>query len=225
MTIGFRVEKRQRQVSQDIVEAYRALPVANVSDCMSRMFAGGAQLRPIHEPQGVLAGPALTVRTRPGDNLMLHHAIDIAAPGDIIVVDAGGDLTTAVLGEIMVSMARKRGIAGIVIYGAIRDAAEIRAMQFPLYATGVTHRGPYKDGPGEVNTTIAIEGMVVEPGDLVIADGDGVLAVPFAETGAVLEATRRKYEAEQEEMRRIADGTVERGWVMERLKAHGCSFA
>ncbi|MDJ1464570.1 MULTISPECIES: RraA family protein [unclassified Nitratireductor] len=224
MTIGFCVRKRQRRVEQSTIDAFRELPVANVSDCMSRMYAGGARLRPIHDAQSVLAGPALTVRTRPGDNLMLHHALDIAEPGDVIVVDAGGDLTTAILGEIMVAIAKKRGIAGIIVNGAIRDADEIRRMDFPLYAAGVTHRGPYKDGPGEVNTTIAIDGMVIEPGDLVLADGDGVLTVPFDQTETILAATRRKQDAEQVEMAKIADGSVERGWVMESLQSRGCEF-
>ncbi|MDV2965623.1 RraA family protein [Nitratireductor aquimarinus] len=224
MTIGFCVRKRQRRVEQSTIDAFRELPVANVSDCMSRMYAAGARLRPIHDAQSVLAGPALTVRTRPGDNLMLHHALDIAEPGDVIVVDAGGDLTTAILGEIMVAIAKKRGVAGIIVNGAIRDADEIRRMDFPLYAAGVTHRGPYKDGPGEVNTTIAIDGMVIEPGDLVLADGDGVLTVPFDQTETILAATRRKQDAEQVEMAKIADGSVERGWVMESLQSRGCEF-
>ncbi|MBN7758186.1 RraA family protein [Nitratireductor aquimarinus] len=224
MTIGFCVRKRQRRVEQSTIDAFRELPVANVSDCMSRMYAGGARLRPIHDARSVLAGPALTVRTRPGDNLMLHHALDIAEPGDVIVVDAGGDLTTAILGEIMVAIAKKRGVAGIIVNGAIRDADEIRRMDFPLYAAGVTHRGPYKDGPGEVNTTIAIDGMVIEPGDLVLADGDGVLTVPFDQTETILAATRRKQDAEQVEMAKIADGSVERGWVMESLQSRGCEF-
>lgn len=224
MTIGFCVRKRQRRVEKSTIDAFRELPVANVSDCMSRMYAGGARLRPIHDAQSVLAGPALTVRTRPGDNLMLHHALDIAEPGDVIVVDAGGDLTTAILGEIMVAIAQKRGVAGIIVNGAIRDADEIRRMDFPLYAAGITHRGPYKDGPGEVNTTIAIDGMVIEPGDLVLADGDGVLTVPFDQTETILAATRRKQDAEQVEMAKIADGSVERGWVMESLQSRGCEF-
>lgn len=224
MTIGFCVRKRQRSVSPEIAEAFSKLPVANASDSMSRMFAGGAKLRPIHETGEVLAGPALTVRTRPGDNLMLHHALDIAEPGDVIVVDAGGDVTTATMGEIMVAIAQRNKIAGIIVYGAIRDAEEIRQMKFPLYAAGVTHRGPYKDGPGEINTAIAIEGMVIEPGDLIVADGDGILCVPFDHTEAVLAATQKKYDAEQAELEHIAKGTDDRSWVMSTLRARGCEF-
>ncbi|MDD9840282.1 methyltransferase, partial [Escherichia coli] len=124
---------------------------------------------------------AITVKARPGDNLMLHYAIDIAEAGDVIVVDAGGDLTNALIGEMMVAYAIKKGIAGIVINGAIRDSVVIGEGEFPLFAAGISHRGPYKDGPGEINVPIAINGMVVEPGDLILGDEDGLLSVPYAE--------------------------------------------
>lgn len=140
--IGFRIAARVRQVSPDQTTRARQLPVANVSDCLSRMVAGGPRLRPIHD-KGTMAGPALTVRTRPGDNLMVHKALDMAQPGDVVVVDAGGDLTNAIIGELMQSYAIQRGLAGIVINGAIRDVDALRAGSLPVYAAGVTHRGPY----------------------------------------------------------------------------------
>ena len=110
--IGFQICKRTRKVSADIVAKFRELPVANISDSMSRLTAAGAKLRPIHAG-GVLAGPAFTVKTRPGDNLMVHKALDIAEPGDIVVVDGGGDLTNSLIGEMMTAHAQQRGIAGI----------------------------------------------------------------------------------------------------------------
>ncbi|HEX6840370.1 MAG TPA: RraA family protein, partial [Stellaceae bacterium] len=130
MTIGFRIARRVRKVDAALVAKFKTLPLANVSDCMSRMSAGGPRLRPMHGG-GVMAGPALTVRTRPGDNLMVHKAIDMAEPGDIIVVDAGGDLTAAIIGELMSTHAMTRGVAGFVIDGAIRDSAALRAGRFP----------------------------------------------------------------------------------------------
>src|SRR5713101_4114713 len=135
MTIGFRILRRVRKVDAGTVAKFKALPLANVSDVMSRMSAGGPRLRPMHG-KGALAGPALTVRTRPGDNLMVHKALDLAEPGDVIAGD------------------------------------------FPVFAAGITHRGPYKDGPGEINVAIGIGGIVIEPGDLVLGDRDGVLCVP-----------------------------------------------
>ena len=223
MTIGFRVLTAQRKVAADWVARYRDVPVANVSDSMHRMTAGGSRLRPMHR-QGVLAGPALTVKARPGDNLMLHYALDIAEPGDVIVVDAGGDLSNALIGEMMVAYAVKRGVAGIVINGAIRDAANIGAGDFPLFAAGISHRGPYKDGPGEINVPIAIDGMVIEPGDLVIGDDDGLLCVPYDHVAEVYDRAAAKHAAEEKQMQQIAEGINDRSWVLESLKKKGCAL-
>src|ERR1700722_14068461 len=187
MVSGFRIARCTRVVPPVLLENFRGVPIANVSDVMSRMAAGGPTLRPMHGG-GALVGPALTVKTRPGDNLMVHKALDIAEPGDVIVVDAGGDLTNAIIGELMLAHAMKRGIAGLVIHGAIRDAAAIRAHDLPVFAAGITHRGPYKDGPGEINVQIAIAGMTIAPGDLILGDEDGVIAVPFDDCATVLEA-------------------------------------
>lgn len=221
MSAGFKILQRKRQVSADVVARFAKLPVANVSDSMSRLTAGGAQLRPMHG-RGVLAGPALTVKAPPGDNLMLHKAIALAQPGDVIVMDAGGDLTNALMGEMMLMQATARGVAGVVINGAIRDAAYLRAQHVPVFAAGVTHRGPYKNGPGEINVPIAIGGMVIEPGDLVIGDDDGVLCVPFDQTEAVFEAATAKFEAEQRQIANIQAGTHDASWVDKQLRAMKC---
>lgn len=223
MSIGFRVLSAARKVSDDWVERFRSVPVACVSDSMNRMTAGGARLRPMHGG-GMLAGPALTVKARPGDNLMLHYALDIAEPGDVVVVDAGGELSNALIGEMMVAYAAKRGVAGIVINGAIRDAAAIRAGDFPLFAAGITHRGPYKDGPGEINVAIAIDGMVIEPGDLVIGDDDGLLCVPYDQVPGVFERADAKNRAELAQLERIAAGQNDRRWVIESLRQKGCQL-
>jgi len=221
--IGFRILRRARKVDEKVVQQFREIPVANVSDSMYRMSAGGARLRPMHKG-GRMAGPALTVKTRPGDNLMVHKALDLAERGDVIVVDAGGDLTNARIGEIMSTYAAARGIAGIVIDGAIRDADEIRANAFPVYAAGVTHRGPYKDGPGEINVPVAIDGMVIAPGDLVLGDGDGILCVPFDSTAAVLAAAQEKQKVEAREIGAAAKAALDRAWVDKRLQGLGCEL-
>ena len=222
MTIGFRILPRQRKVDEATVRRFRELPVANVSDVMSRMSAGGPRLRPLHAG-GMLAGPALTVKTRPGDNLMVHKALKVAEPGDVIVVDAGGDLNNAIIGELMLSHAIQIGLAGIVINGAVRDSAWIRAHDFPVFAAGVTHRGPYKDGPGEINVPIALDGMVIEPGDLVIGDDDGLLCVPYGETEALYEAARAKHETEEKTLAATMAGRLDpKTWVDESLKRLGC---
>ncbi|TWO69453.1 RraA family protein [Caenimonas sedimenti] len=219
--IGLQILARRQCIAASHVEAFRAIPVANVSDCMARMTAAGPRLRPMHKG-GKLAGPALTVKARPGDNLMIHKALDMAVPGDVIVVDGGGDLTTALIGELMTTYAISRGVAGFVINGAIRDLDVISGGNFPVYAAGVTHRGPYKDGPGEVNVPIAIDGMVIHPGDLVLGDADGVLCVPVADAEAVLAAARAKVAAEVKTIQDIAAGQLDTSWVEAALKRIGC---
>jgi RraA family protein len=218
--VGFQILQRRRQVSDSLVQAFAEIPVSNVSDCMARMTATGPRLRPMHKG-GRLGGPALTVKVRPGDNLMIHKALQMAQPGDVIVVDAGGDLTNSLFGEIMSTYAISRGIAGIVLNGSIRDIDVISAGNWPVYAAGVTHRGPYKDGPGEINVPIAIDGMVVHPGDLVLGDADGVLCVPYDEVQAVLAEARDKVALERKTMDNIAAGKHDTSWVDARLRTLG----
>lgn len=219
--LGFKVCKRQRKVDSAWVNKFSDLPVANVSDVMSRMAAGGASLRPYYRGARMV-GPAITVKSRPGDNLMVHKALDIAEPGDIVVVDAGGDLTNAIIGELMVAHAIQRGLGGIVIFGAIRDSEELSAGSFPVFAAGVTHRGPYKDGPGEVNVPIAIGGMVIHPGDLVCGDADGMVSVPLESIEEVFTAATKKHAAETRQMEAIKTGNNDRAWVDAALERLGC---
>ena len=223
MTIGFRVRSRSRAVDQQWVEKFKELPVANVSDSMHRLYGGGAHLRPMHRA-GKLAGRAITVKAPPGDNLMLHKAIDMAVQGDVIVLDAGGDLTHALMGEMMLAYARGRGVVGFVLNGAIRDADAFFEMNLPAFAAGVTHRGPYKNGPGEINCPIAIGGMVVMPGDLVLGDADGVVAIPIDDVADVYERTVAKHAAETKQMENIAAGTHKPTWFNDALAKGGCEL-
>jgi RraA family protein len=221
VAIGFKIKTRERVVPAAVVEKYREIAVANISDSMSRMTHGGARLRPLHAG-GVLCGVALTVKQRPGDNLMVHAALNRAKAGDVLVVDAGGDLTNAIMGELMLAHAQQIGLAGVVINGAVRDYGWIRKNDFPVYAAGVTHRGPYKNGPGEVNVTIALDGMVIEPGDLIVGDDDGIVCVPFDLVESVYEAANKKQQGEAKSMAAIKTGTSDRSWVERALKEAGC---
>ena len=221
--IGFRILPMPARPPKKLIKALAAMVTAHLSDNMNRLVAGGAALRPMHRG-GKLCGPAFTVKVAPGDNLMVHKAIDTAAAGDVIVVDAGGELTHAIIGDIMSSHAEKRGVAGFVIYGAIRDSAEIGARRFPVYACGVTHRGPYKNGPGEINAPVALNGMVVHPGDIIVGDADGVVAVPLAHAAEVLALARAQLAKETAMLKATAAGKVDRRWVDELLRQRGCDF-
>jgi regulator of RNase E activity RraA len=220
--IGFTIHPIERRVSLEIARKFLELPVANLSDCMSRLTAGGPRLRPYHA-EGALSGPAFTVKTRPGDNLMVHKAMDLALPGDVIVVDAGGDLTNSIMGEIMASYARVRGIAGIVINGSIRDSGPIGKQHWPVFAAGVTHRGPLRSGPGEIGRAIAIDGMVIRPGDLIVGDDDGLLCVPYEEVGEVLRLATAKHQDEIKILDDILNGRpTDRAWIDASLEKLGC---
>ena len=223
MTVGFRIVSGVTRAPKAMIQAFAEIPTPLISDNMNRMFGGGAGLRPIHT-KGTMCGPALTVHTRPGDNLMIHKALDMAEKGDVIVVEAGGDVTSAVIGEIMVRIAEKKGVAGFVIDGAVRDAGALAKNIIPVYARGVTHRGPYKDGPGEINVPVALDGMVIHPGDIVVGDEDGVVAVPTAEAAKILDLARAQVQAEAKTMKAIADGTLDRSWVDQRLAERGCKL-
>ena len=221
--LGFRILPMPARPAPKLIKALGTMATAHLSDNMNRLVAGGAALRPMHR-DGKLAGPAFTVTVAPGDNLMVHKAIDIAAPGDVIVVDAGGELTQAIIGDIMSSLAEKRGVAGFVIYGAIRDSAELAARRFPVYACGVTHRGPYKNGPGEINVPVALGGMVVQPGDIMVGDADGVVAVPQAHAEDILALAQAQLAKETATLKAIARGKADRRWVDQLLRESGCDF-
>lgn len=223
MQPGFQVLKRHSVVGREWVERYASLPVASISDSMSRLSAGGAALRPMHAG-GSLCGPAVTVRSNPGDNLMVHMALNLAVEGDVIVVDAGGCLTNAIVGERMLAYRVAKKFAGVVVHGAVRDSAWIRKQEFPVYACGVTHRGPYKNGPGEINVPISIGGMVVSPGDLVVGDDDGLICIPHREVESVHAKAAAKFGHEMDTFAAIGQGDNDAAGYRSRLARLGCWF-
>jgi RraA family protein len=220
MSAAMRILDIPKRPDPRLVAELGKMVTPHLSDSMERLYAGGPQLRPMHK-EGKLAGPAYTVKTTPGDNLLVHKALDHAQKGDVIVVDAGGICENAIIGELMMSRARQRGVAGIVIWGAIRDSAEIGAGTYPVYAAGVTHRGPYKNGPGEINVPINMGGMAVNPGDIIIGDADGLVAVPQSDAERILASAKSILEKETAAMKQILAGTVDRGWVDKSLKEKG----
>jgi RraA family protein len=218
-SIGYRIHPSPARCAPELLEAFRPLGTSHLSDCMGRLY-GAVGLRRYHRT-GKLVGTAFTVKTRPGDNLMVHEALDRAAPGDVLVVDGGGDVTNALVGELMGMYARERGLAGFVVDGAIRDAGWFD--EFPCYARARVHRGPYKDGPGEINVPVVVGGMVVLPGDVVVGDEDGVVAIRPADAPALLEAARRKATEEQAMTAAIVAGRLDRSWIRQALSAKGAT--
>ena len=185
----------------DIIEGFRVAPTSIISDNLGRL-PGAVGLKPYHR-SGKLVGAAFTVRTRPGDNLAIHRALELVCPGNVIVVDGGGDETRALVGEIMKNIAQWRKAEGYVIDGAIRDVAAFAGDDFPCFARAVIHRGPYKNGPGEINVPVCCGGAIVHPGDIVCASADGIVVVPRAHVGAVtdrLAETRRRQEAHPDKL-------------------------
>ena len=202
-----------KQADAKILEALRALPLAALSDSMHRNI-GSSGLHPYHRGgKQTMAGTAVTARSRGGDNLTYLRALEFCRPGDVLVVDAGGDLNNAVVGGILSFYAARIGLSGVVIDGAIRDVAEIRERDFPVYARGVNHRGPYKDGPGEINVPISVGGMVVNPGDILAGDQDGLLAIPTLGVEQLIEKARAVLVAEEKTMAAMREGRWDRSFI------------
>ena len=176
MSAGCRIKKNIIRPDRKLVEAFRGIPVANIDDCMGRIASVDAGLNPMNTSP--LLGTAFTVRCPAGDNLMFHKALDLAQPGDVLVIAAGGSMSRALCGEIMATYANSRGIAGFIIDGCIRDRDELAAFtDFPVYARGIIPNGPYKNGPGEINFPVAVGNQVIHPGDILVGDGDSIIVI------------------------------------------------
>ena len=197
------------RVDAGVVEQAAQFPSSILADVAGRRGALSGRIAPL-APSMKFAGPAVTVEVRPGDNLMIHAALALVKPGDVIVVDGKGDLNSALMGEIMCQQAVALGVAGVVIDGAVRDSEAIRQLGFPMYAAGLNPNGPTKFVPGRVNHPISIGGVTVEPGDLVVADADGVTVVERAKAAAMLPLAAKKV---ADETQRIADIKIGRAHV------------
>lgn len=202
--IGERRNPNSTQADADTIEAFRNVATTIISDNLARL-PGAVGLRPFHRGNA-MAGTALTVRTAPGDNLAIHQALDLVRPGDVIVVDGGGLINRALVGEIMTTIAQYRGAAGFVIDGAIRDTGVLAQSAFPCFAKAAIHLGPYKNGPGEINVPVSIGGLIIEPGDIVVGDSDGIVAFPQAIAAQLLTAVRAQEFKEAEILQSIREG-------------------
>lgn len=217
-----RLHRRAEPLDPALVERLSRVPVSNVSDVLERM-AGAPQLQVVGDSLSSLGGramvgPAMTVRTRPGDNLVVHKALDLARPGDVVVIDARGELVNAILGELMAEYAATRGIAGLVVDGAVRDQTSLSAGSIPVFARGFSHLGPYKTGPGEIHGPVSIGGVAVHDGDVILGDADGLAVIPRGRAQSALEAGEQVVAKEADQMRAIHAGTWDRSWVDDLLK-------
>ena len=218
--IGYRIYTDFERLNIKLINKYKDLPVANIADNMGRFYAMESEIRPYN--QTFLVGSAFTVKSNTADNLLFHKALDLAKPGDVIIVDVQGDCTNAVCGEVMVRYAMKEGIAGFVIDGAIRDVEMTRTLNnFAVYSKGVNPKGPYKFGPGEINVPISCGGVVVNPGDLIVGDQDGVVVIPKKMAETVYKDSIKTTEKEKTIFEEIESGTLDREWIDEKLKEYG----
>lgn len=220
--IGFRIYTKISRPSKEMIDGFKDIPVANIADNMGRISCVDSYIRPFNDVK--MLGPAFTVKAPPGDNLLFHKAIDMAQPGDILVIDGEGDINHSLCGEIMFRYAMSRGIKGFLIDGVIRDAASLKDLDFPVYARGVQPKGPYKNGPGEINVPVCIGGQVVRPGDIISGDTDGVVIIKPEDAEDLLKKSLAHNAMEVKFFQQIKDGTFDRSWVDKTLKEKGCEI-
>ncbi len=216
---GLQIRQRFPRPAADGVAALGAFATPQISDLMNRLYTMASEIHGLTAPQLRMVGPAITVKTYPGDNLMVHKALDMAEPGDVIVVDTGGALRTAVMGDLVATKARHRGVAGFVVDGLIRDLPGILELgDFPVYARGVTPIGPLHRGPGEINQPICAGGIVVNPGDAIVADLNGVVVVPAGFLNELLLRLTSRAEAEADYVAAVERGEFSNDWVDATLR-------
>lgn len=221
---GFRMRRDIERAAPDVIAGFAAFETPEISDLMNRLYTMNSAIRSLTAPGLRLLGPACTVKAFPGDNLMVHKSLDIVQPGDVVVVDASSSTMTAVLGDLISMKARHRGIAGFVVDGLVRDLpAILRLADFPVFARGVTPIGPLHRGPGEINYPVSAGGIVVNPGDVIVGDLNGVVVVPRELAGELLERLQTRAPAEKAYADSVAKGQFSNDWVNRALEASGLS--
>ena len=219
---GFRMTSDIQRLPKHVVEGYGGIASAMVSDRLNRLYTMSSAIGPLTPPGLTVVGSAVTVKVFPGDNLMVHKALDLVRPGDVIVIDASSSTMTAVIGDMVATKARHRGVVGFVVDGLIRDLDGINALgDLPVFARGTTPIGPLHRGPGEINYPVCCGGIVVQPGDVIVGDADGVVVVPATiaeETLAVVTEDAAADAAYGDAVRR---GEFSMAWVDQALEQAG----
>lgn len=223
MAVGKRIYLKRAMPDPEVLAQFKEIPASNVADVMERSCAMNPRIRLVSSPKAqMMVGPAYTVKARAGDNLALHAALNYVGEGDVIVVSNEEDNTRALMGEIMMAyLKHTKKIAGIILDSPIRDIDEIGKWDFPVYCTGTTPGGPYKEGPGEVNVPISCGGVSVNPGDIILADPDGVIVIPRKDGAVVLEAAKKFQADDEKKLAAAKNGTANRAWVDKSLADKG----
>jgi len=215
------VNRDIERVSPDVVKQAGAYQSAILADVAGRRGTAHGRIRAL-DPRMKLAGPAFTIEVRPGDNLMIHAAMAMAQPGDILVIDGKADRTCALMGAIMINACRQLGLGGVVMDAAMRDSLELRELGFPVFCAGTNPNGPTKFVPGRINWPVCVGGIAVSPGDLVVGDADGVVFIERNKAASLLPLARKKVEDETKRIDDIrANRALRPGWLDGALRAAG----
>lgn len=220
---GFRVRLEAPRLDRRLMEAFSEFATPDISDLLNRLYAVDPAIRCLTREHHTLCGPATTVKVFPGDNLMVHKSLDVARPGDIVVVDAGHS-SAAVLGDLVATKARHRGIAGFIVDGLIRDLPATLPLDIPIFARGTTPVGPLHRGPGEINYPVCCGGVVVSPGDLIIADAAGIVVVPQEIAPELLHRLQSHQAENAAYLAAVRRGEFSNDWVDRVLDASRCEI-
>ena len=221
---GFRIKADIARPEFDLLPRFADFCSTDISDLLNRLYAVDPAIVCLTGSHHRLCGPACTVKVFPGDNLMVHKALDVAKPGDVVVVDAHGSSMNAVLGDLISTKAKHRGIAGFVVDGFVRDIPDVLKLDFPVFARGATPIGPLHRGPGEINYPICCGGVVVNPGDLLVADGAGIVVVPQEVAGELLERLQAQKAQLATYLAGVKRGQFSNEWVDKLLQEAGCTI-
>jgi RraA family protein len=220
---GFRIRKQFDRPSRQLIDQLGKFSTPDMSDLMNRLYTMDPGIKNQINDQPVI-GPACTVKVFPGDNLLVHKALDIARPGDLLIVDAGSSPMNGIIGDLIATKAKHRGIAGFVVDGYIRDLPGIRDIGLPVFARGVTPIGPLHRGPGEINYPICCGGIVVNPGDIICGDANGIVVIQKDFAEELLHRLANQSESLRSYVESVRRGKFSNDWVDEMLKNLGCTI-
>jgi RraA family protein len=219
---GFRVRLDFPRLEAVLVRQLALFETPDISDLLNRLYSVDSAITCLTGRHHRLCGPVCTVKVYPGDNLMVHKVLDVAQPGDVVVIDAYGSRQNAVLGELICTKAKHRGIAGFVVDGLVRDLPGILELDFPVFARGTTPIGPLHRGPGEINYPIACGGRVVNPGDVIVADAAGIVVVPRNIVEELVDRLERNRDANVAYLAAVQRGQFSNAWVDQVLAENHC---